>query len=294
FTFDSWHVRNKDNIQRVRRDEEKAAAEEKEKQRRIALAEQEARTEFLRKKSRKSLPSSTQSSAPSSITEDSKDTIGPQPASEDNKYDALSLSSDLQSGSRGFINFFKAEEEDTASSVSVKKNIDHEAERKVEKEEWEKKVGILTYLGQNSTEMTGMLYLYFCIKIPLCGKAQEIKHRKLQDSLDPMNKMTKYLEMKSSSKDKHHKDKHKHKKKHKHKDKVKDKEKKSKPSKTIEELRAERMRREGEERRRASALMARARGEKCEETVIEPEVTERERKYNSQYNPDFVRKPKKR
>ena len=34
----SWHVRNKDNIQRVKRDEEKAAAEENEKKKRAAIA----------------------------------------------------------------------------------------------------------------------------------------------------------------------------------------------------------------------------------------------------------------
>lgn len=60
---------------------------------------------------------------------------------------------------------------------------------------------------------------------------------------------------------------------------------KTKPS--IEQLRAERLKREVEEKQRTAQLLAKHRGEKIEtEPAEEPQ---RRQKYNSQYNPDFAK-----
>lgn len=91
-----------------------------------------------------------------------------------------------------------------------------------------------------------------------------------------------------------HKHKHKEKKKHKHKSKDKERTKSSSSSVSMEQLRAERLKREAEEKRRTEELIARHRGEIVPEKREAVQMDDRKRGYNSQYNPDFVRLPKDR
>lgn len=63
-------------------------------------------------------------------------------------------------------------------------------------------------------------------------------------------------------------------------------------TKTIEQLRAERLNRERQERQRALDLLSGGQGQRSK-AQDEP-VNERDRGYNSVFNPDLVRKPKHR
>ncbi|XP_046568250.1 LOW QUALITY PROTEIN: leukocyte receptor cluster member 1 homolog [Haliotis rubra] len=309
----SWHVRTKKNIERVRKDEEKAAEEEKERLRKIALAEQEARTDLLRKRAKSRIEH-----APSDQIEDGPvagagELQGGEEAESTAVLEAEStavLGADHQPR---HINFFK-EIEDGMKKHG--KNADHEAEKKAEKEKWEKSIGLLTYLGQSAVETQESSPWYLVPQKRKRKKDDEeeeeeeekkfdlksMKERKRQEHLDPMNKMKEYVHKK---KHKHHKEK-----KHKHHSKVKDHHSRVKDSKvkdhkhkkgssqgssskTMEQLRAARLRREGDERKKTQMLMARLRGDAPAEPVEEP-VGDRQRKYNSQYNPESVRQPKKK
>jgi len=64
-------------------------------------------------------------------------------------------------------------------------------------------------------------------------------------------------------------------------------------SKSIEELRAERIRREQQERHRTEQLLAKMHGSAAAVTQ-EPVVDDRQRRYNSQFNPDIARRPRPR
>ncbi|KAG8197018.1 hypothetical protein JTE90_004290 [Oedothorax gibbosus] len=250
----SWHVRTKKNIERVRRDEANAAEEEKELKRRIQLAEQETRTELLRKKAKTDYVKNDKSI----VIED-------------------------------HVNFFKEIEE--AGGYSGGTNKEHEAEEKAKKEKYEKDIGLLTYLGQSSVEAKGEVpwYLKSSVKDEknsLDGK-EETPSAKYKSKIDPLNDMKKYI----SLKEKKHGDKeifiYK-----KDKSEIQPKKRKANEStckmSKIEELRAKRLKREAEEKNRCQKYLESIRKGPSE---AQPEVIldDRTRKYNSQFNPHLAR-----
>ncbi|XP_004541233.1 leukocyte receptor cluster member 1 [Maylandia zebra] len=257
----SWHVRNKDNVARVRRDEAQAAEEEREAKRRVERAEQEARTEYLRRKARAALQ-------PTGGSRDDGD--------------------EEQGGGSGaleHLNLFPLEE-----SSEKKGNEEYLREKKEEKEKQERAIGLLVSLGpQPGSEVTPWYLKSSKDKEEskekekrkgISEEEREKKDRRLKDSLDPLKDMKKALGEKDRKE-------HKSKKKEK-RDKG---EKRSSGESSIERLRAERLQREAEERRRAQALLEQRSGKGKEPGR---EVSERERPYNSAYFPELARKRQRR
>ncbi|CAH1992739.1 unnamed protein product [Acanthoscelides obtectus] len=286
-----WHVRNRENIARVRADEAKAAEEEKQRQERIKLAEREARRELLLKKSRISRGLPTTDDAPAK-TDDEK--------SEDH------------------VNFFKDLEDNVAETKGT--NKEHEKRVKEEKEKYEKQIGYLTYLGQDTNEALGKKNWYDVLPDRSDTKVEVNLKSKVRE--DPLELMKKHLvvnqpssskqsdsakssgagevmDQKNRHSDSDDESRHKRKKKKKHKRKKKKisssdesdseselEEKKGKQRK-LEMLRAERIRREREERRRTEELLAQVygtdkKGEKEDQKSFKP-------RYNSQFNPELAK-----
>lgn len=252
----SWHVRNKDNVERVRRDEENARKEEIERERRAALAEQEARTALLRGRATKKQIKDGKSQDTALVLPDNK----PK-----------------------HINFFA----DIEEGLRHGSNPEYEAEKKTEQEKREKAIGLLTYLGQSERDSQSQKPWYVKShqeRTDLNGANESSREKDKKTLMDPLTDMKKYLEIKKSHKgdrDTKHKEK---------KRKRMEKDSKRKQKKSIEEMRKERLQREKEERDRERKLLASVRGDK--NAATETTNYHEPQRYNSQYNPEFVRRPR--
>lgn len=187
------------------------------------------------------------------------------------------------------VNFFQDLEDGHVAHTGI--NKEHEQEKKEEKEAYEKKIGYLTYLGQDTDEATGNVQWYNKKpkRLELSKTDKEID-TKVKTYNDPFMVMKKYIEGdqkdKKTSKELVKKidnaPSKKIKKKKKKKEKEKDKEEKEF---NLQKLREKRLKREREERFRASQVLAKING------VVPVEVPKQQpkpiivQKYNSQFNP---------
>ncbi|XP_022196246.2 leukocyte receptor cluster member 1 homolog [Nilaparvata lugens] len=176
----NWHVRKKENIARVRRDEAQAAELEKERLRKIQVAEKEARVQLLKEKSRLLYPNQ---SIKTGVKRKEKDI------------------DEEQQTSQSHINFFKELEDGLVSFTGT--NKDYEKEKKEEGEKYEKQIGYLTYLGQDTVELTGNISWFN--KVPERLKNVDSKSDYIEVAsdkkglIDPIKDIKRYLGTNSSS-----------------------------------------------------------------------------------------------
>lgn len=197
----------------------------------------------------------------------------------------------------GHVNLFSNHE-----YATDKTNLDHEKEVKEKKEEYEKKIGYLTYLGQDTNEALGKKNWYEVApetsrfartsevkvsydKLVLKDADGKEKLRKLDEKdgeidfkakqrQDPLHIFSKFCKKEKSIKTVK-------------KDKPKKPESNNKVDKLLK-LREARLKREREERRKTDRFLSGLNGStpNPEETLPTPKVKP---KYNSQFNPELAR-----
>ncbi|XP_050351611.1 leukocyte receptor cluster member 1 homolog [Nymphalis io] len=272
-----WHVRTKENIARVRKDEAEAAEKERQEQLRIENANREARLNVLKNKSKQKLL----------------------------EFDIQPQTVEQVPATQEHINLFA----DLEHAIQTT-NKEHDKEIKEKNEEYEKKIGYLTYLGQDTNEALGKKNWYNVIpestrfsrssdikdtyeKLMLKDKDGKIKE-KLKDEkdgeiawsakqqLDPMNSFKSFChnsKNKDIFKKKLDNKKKNQKSKHKNKDDLK---------KKLQKLREARLKREQQEKYRTEMFLSKLNGTAPEKEKDE-KIPKIKPKYNSQFNPEIAR-----
>ncbi|CAK1586118.1 unnamed protein product [Parnassius mnemosyne] len=281
-----WHVRTKDNIARVRKDEAEAAEKERQEKLRIEVADREARLKLLKQKSKERLQ------AP--------DTIVFQETLSAVKPEHINLFADLE-------------------HAVTTTNKDHDLEEKKKKEEYEKKIGYLTYLGQDTNEALKKKNWYEvppeasrfsrCSDIKdtydkLVLKDQDGKPKKREldikdgevcweakKKLDPINSFKKLCSQKCKTENENNLNdlsEVNDKKMFKEHKIIKKKKRELDHENKMQKLREARLKREQQERYKTEMYLKKLSGS---ETPIEeqPKQSKIKPKYNSQFNPELAR-----
>jgi len=274
-----WHVRSKDNIARVRRDEAKAAEDEKKRLQKSHLAEQEARTCLLRNKARAI-------------------------------YDGRSLHGGQKSqGEKEHINFFKELEDGEYPSQAS--NEEYEKEKREAMEKYEKQIGYLSYLVDNKNEVSRKCSWYEKIpgRHPTSPHCKEENYLHSKSLIDPYNKFKSIVDSdclstsknKNTTKESHQSTGLKEEKnvetscemlsstswdyRRSYCSTIHSQRRKNKRSPSMEELQLKRLKREKEEKIKATLFLAQINGGAVGKNVIPP----LNQKYNSQFNPDIAK-----
>uniref|UniRef100_A0A8R1E0F3 Cir_N domain-containing protein n=1 Tax=Caenorhabditis japonica TaxID=281687 RepID=A0A8R1E0F3_CAEJA len=265
-------------MERVRRDERKAAEDEQRVLDRQIQAENERRINTLKAKADDRMSKMFGSS--SSSTSTTKD---------------VSISDET-----GHVNLFQDLEREERKNLGSG-NKDYEAEKAAEKKEWESKMGIQVYFADNTNDLNKKKEWYEEMPIRRGPDKETIEKWKSKNALPCLkrNEEEKKRKRKREEGDSDDNDRgKKRKKKDKKKKKKKKKHRDSSEERALEEeyererkqklvaMREERLKRERAEKSRTHAFLHPEEEKKKKE---EEEKRGKKRKYNSQFNPEFFR-----
>ncbi|KAI6202931.1 Cir-N domain-containing protein [Aphelenchoides besseyi] len=250
----SWHVRTKENMARVRRDEAKAAEEAKSREERVKIAEQEDRVNRLKRNA-------------GSTTDD-----------------PLAMSAEeyeKHAETSAHVNFF-AEIEAQERKNLTQGNSEYQAEKKNEQNEWESKMGIMKRFAEDTHDLSGETHWW--------QKIERIRPEPQDDvgpSTKPKRKSEKEIRREVRRQLKaERKEKKKKKRRRRDSSSSSDNDEREAKKRRLEQLREERRERERIEQKRTQQLL----NPKAEPVDVEPQIKKQRPTYSDQFNPEFVRR----